>query len=172
MVQGTLAKVLLDAAQAIPHYLFVPAPAEAALEEAAEYAFRSLASILYGFEDEIRANVEVRKQIAVKLFHHFQLNLHKFEHFSIENAAECLAKLLELDDGKPGGVREFMLAGQQVGHDGAPAAPLSFVTSILSMAKLVKDEGLSHTKLFLLRSLTLLLTTANYTDSSLYTFVL
>ena len=40
------------------------------------------------------------------------------------------------------------------------------------MTKLVKDEGLSHTKLFLTRSLTLLLTTANYTDSSLYTFVL
>ena len=39
----------------------VPDPAEQVLEEVIEFAFRSITSILYGFENEVSSNLEIRK---------------------------------------------------------------------------------------------------------------
>ena len=37
------------------------------------------------------------------------MNLHKYQHLSIENASECLEKVIEIDKGKKDGIRQFLI---------------------------------------------------------------
>ena len=61
LIVNEILPILLNASQAINHYLMVPDPADQVLEEVIEYTFRSITSILYGFENEVSSNLEIRK---------------------------------------------------------------------------------------------------------------
>ena len=90
LISGHLLPLLIESASAIPHFLSVPKRAEEAMEETLEYSFRALTAILYGYESEIVKQNGTMQAIITKIFKVLDLNVHKCEDLSMENAAECL----------------------------------------------------------------------------------
>ena len=130
------------------------------MEEALEYSFRALTAILYGYENEIAQQTGIMQAIITKIFNIFDLNVHKCEDLSTENAAECLQRIIDVDQTN----RTFIMTNCFKTDPSFADHEFQFLEGLLNVAGYIKDKGVSYAKLFLLKALTALLSTANFAD--------
>ena len=78
----------------------------------------------------------------------------------MENAAECLQRIIDIDQTN----RTFIMTNCFKADPSLAGHEFQFLEGLLNVAGYIKDEGVSYAKLFLLKALTALLSTANFAD--------
>jgi hypothetical protein len=84
----------------------LPPIAEEIIEEILEFSFRCTTSLLYSYQNKILNKYPI---IVGRIHQLFELNLYKSEMLSVENAAECLFKIVEGDEYKLNGARALVM---------------------------------------------------------------
>lgn len=113
--------------------------------------------------------METLKRISNQIYQIIETNVHKSQMSSVENASECLLKLIENDNFKHGGIRQQIMTSIPSSIPENDDLRHPFLQSIINLAGITGNE---YTKMFLLKSLTNLLTTSKLADQSCQTFIL
>ena len=95
VVQARLSGVCAIATS-IPLLADLPAASQYCLSEIQEFSFGCLASVVYAFAGQ--CSLDFKQEVLRKVYMLFEMNLHKVDGNEMENACECLSKLLDKDD--------------------------------------------------------------------------
>lgn len=87
----------------------------------------------------------------------------------MENASECLLKLIEMDNYRLNGVRKIIVTTVPASIPDNKDLQCSFVQSVLNLISTSENE---YCRMFMMKALTQLLTTAKLEDSNCQTFQL